>query len=111
MSTVLCLVSTVHLISDVMKSQVVRLALVVWLVGLVGPAAALHCNVCVSQVVLVVLVMMEVMEAILLVTAGRSGRFLCQQQHTGGDRLRQWVLQDRVQQGNCGAPHTQLLLR
>ena len=105
MSTVLCLVSTVHLISDVMKSQVVRLALVVWLVG---PAAALHCNVCVSQVVLV---MMEVMEAILLVTAGRSGRFLCQQQHTGGDRLRQWVLQDRVQQGNCGAPNTQLLLR
>ena len=88
MSTVLCLVSTVHIISDVMKSQVVRLALVVWLVG---PAAALHCNVCVSQVVLV---MMEVMEAILLVTAGRSGRFLCQQQHTGGDRLRQWVLQD-----------------
>ena len=105
MSTVLCPLSTVHLISDVMKSQVVRLALVVWLVG---PAAALHCNVCVSQVVLV---MMEVMEAILLVTAGRSGRFLCQQQHTGGDRLRQWVLQDRVQQGNCGAPHTQLLIR
>ena len=38
--------AAVSRVSDVMKNQVVRLSLVVWLVG---PAAALHCNICVSN--------------------------------------------------------------
>ena len=88
-----------------MRNQVLRLGILVWLVG---SAAALHCNVCVSQVVIVLVMLMLTQ---ILITAGWSGRLLCQQQESGGDRLRQWVLQDRVQQGNCGASHTQLLLR
>ena len=63
-----------------MKRQGLRLDLLVVVVmvvvWLLGPAAGLHCNVCVSQVVPV---MVPVMVFISLATAGWSGRFLCQQ--------------------------------
>ena len=61
-----------------MRRQGLRLDLLVMVVWLLGPAAGLHCNVCVSQVVPVMVpVMVTVMVFISHSAAGWSGRVLC----------------------------------